>query len=138
MSEQPTPARTPAQGPPTGGYRFFPDHVLTEVNIGLAILFLCSVLAIVLPAEMSEKANPLVTPAHIKPEWYFFPMYKWIKMTPEMVGILVPLLVVLIFVFWPFVDRVLVKLTGSKIVPLVVGLAGMVFVTLLMVLEAFA
>ncbi|MEA2107860.1 MAG: hypothetical protein U9P07_00355, partial [Pseudomonadota bacterium] len=60
-------------------YKFFPDHVLTEINIGLFILFLCTILAIVLPVEMTEKANPLITPEHIKPEWYFFPMYKWIK-----------------------------------------------------------
>lgn len=121
---------------PTDGYRFFPDHVLTEINLGLFLFFLCCVLAIVLPVEVGEKANPLVTPEHIKPEWYFFPMYKWIKMTPEAIGLFVPMLVIAVFIFWPMVDAVLVKISGSRNLPIVIGVIGMVFVTSLMILEA--
>ena len=118
------------------GYKFFPDHVLTEINIGLFILFLCTILAIVLPVEMAEKANPLITPEHIKPEWYFFPMYKWIKMTPEAVGIFFPMVVIGIFIFWPFVDSWITKITKSKALPIVIGIIGMVIVTSLMIIEA--
>ncbi|MBN2332211.1 MAG: hypothetical protein JXO49_00795 [Deltaproteobacteria bacterium] len=118
------------------GYKFFPDHVLTEINIGIFILFLCTILAIVLPAEMTEKANPLVTPEHIKPEWYFFPMYKWIKLTPEAVGIFFPMVVVGIFIFWPFIDSWIAKITNSKILPVIIGIIGMVMVTSLMIIEA--
>jgi len=118
------------------GYKFFPDHVLTEINIGLFLLYLCTILAIVLPVEMAEKANPLVTPEHIKPEWYFFPMYKWIKLTPEAVGLFFPMLVIAIFIFWPFVDQFITKITHSKILPVVIGVIGMVIVTSLMIMEA--
>ncbi len=117
-------------------YRFFPDHILTEVNIGLFLFFLCCILAIVLPVEVGEKANPLVTPEHIKPEWYFYPMYKWIKMTPEVVGIFFPMLVIGIFIGWPLVDNFIVKVTNNKNLPIFIGLIGMVFVTTLMILEA--
>ena len=117
-------------------YRFFPDHILTEVNIGLFLFFLCCVLAIVLPVEIGEKANPLITPEHIKPEWYFYPMYKWIKMTPEAVGLFVPMVVIAIFIFWPLVDSFIVKITSNKNIPIFIGVAGMVFVTTLMILEA--
>ncbi|MEA1921861.1 MAG: hypothetical protein U9R49_07710 [Bacteroidota bacterium] len=117
-------------------YRFFPDHILTEVNIGLFLFFLCCVLAIVLPVELGEKANPLITPEHIKPEWYFYPMYKWIKMTPEVVGIFFPMLVIGIFICWPVVDGVIVKSTGNKNIPIIIGVIGMVIVTTLMILEA--
>ncbi len=118
------------------GYKFFPDHVLTEINIGLFILFLCTILAIVLPVEMTEKANPLITPEHIKPEWYFFPMYKWIKLTPEAVGIFFPMVVIGIFIFWPFIDRWITKITKSKALPVIIGIIGMVIVTSLMIIEA--
>jgi quinol-cytochrome oxidoreductase complex cytochrome b subunit len=121
---------------PQDGYRFFPDHILTEINIGLFLFFLCCVLAIVLPVEVGEKANPLITPEHIKPEWYFFPMYKWIKMTPEAVGLFVPMLVIAIFIFWPLVDSFIVKITNNKNIPIFIGVVGMVFVTTLMILEA--
>ena len=119
-----------------GSYRFFPDHVLTEINLGLFLFFLCCILAIVLPVEVGEKANPLVTPEHIKPEWYFFPMYKWIKMTPEAIGLFVPMLVIAVFIFWPLADAFLVKISGSRNLPIIIGVIGMIFVTSLMILEA--
>ncbi|MCD6292155.1 MAG: hypothetical protein J7M09_01700 [Deltaproteobacteria bacterium] len=118
------------------GYRFFPDHILTEVNIGLFLFFLCCILAIVLPVEIGEKANPMITPEHIKPEWYFYPMYKWIKMTPEVVGIFFPMLVIGIFICWPLVDSFIVKITKNKNIPIFIGVIGMVFVTTLMIMEA--
>ena len=121
---------------PEEGYRFFPDHVLTEINIGLFLFYLCCILAIVLPVEVGQKANPLVTPEHIKPEWYFYPMYKWIKMTPEVVGLFFPMFVIGIFIFWPLVDSLIIKLTGSKVLPTIIGVIGMVIVTSLMIMEA--
>ncbi|NPA25180.1 MAG: hypothetical protein GXO34_05085 [Deltaproteobacteria bacterium] len=121
---------------PEEGYRFFPDHVLTEINIGLFLFYLCCILAIVLPVEVGQKANPLVTPEHIKPEWYFYPMYKWIKMTPEVVGLFFPMFVIGIFIFWPLVDSLIIKLTGSKVLPTIIGVIGMVIVTTLMIMEA--
>ncbi len=124
------------QQEPQDGYRFFPDHILTEVNIGLFLFFLCCVLAIVLPVEVGEKANPLITPEHIKPEWYFYPMYKWIKMMPEAIGIFFPMVVIGIFICWPLVDNFIVKATSNKSLPIFIGLAGMVFITTLMILEA--
>jgi len=130
-NEQKTTAPAPEEG-----YRFFPDHVLTEINIGLFLFYLCCILAIVLPVEVGVKANPLVTPEHIKPEWYFFPMYKWIKMTPEAVGLFFPMFVIGIFIFWPMVDSLIVKLTGSKVLPTIIGVIGMVIVTSLMIMEA--
>ena len=121
---------------PQEGYRFFPDHVLTEINIGLFLFFLCCILAIVLPVEVGEKANPLITPEHIKPEWYFFPMYKWIKMTPEAIGIFFPMVVIGIFICWPMIDDFVAKTTNNKNLPMIIGLIGMVIVTSLMILEA--
>jgi len=121
---------------PEGSYRFFPDHVLTEVNLGIFFLYLCTILSIIFPLHLIEKANPLVTPEHIKPEWYFYPMYRWIKMTPQSIGIFVPALVVLIFIFWPFIDRYIGNVSKSKNLATWIGVAGMAFVTCLLIIEA--
>src|SRR5215472_900679 len=51
-------------------FNFFPDHFFTELMLGLVLMILLSVLATVLPATMSAKADPLTTPEVIKPEWY--------------------------------------------------------------------
>jgi quinol-cytochrome oxidoreductase complex cytochrome b subunit len=117
-------------------YKFFPDHIMTEVIIGMMLLFFVTVLAIVFPFDTPEKANPLVTPLHIKPEWYFYPMFKWIKLTSESIGLYFPILVILTFFFWPYIDKWIVDKTKMESLPTLIGLAGMVFITILLILES--
>jgi quinol-cytochrome oxidoreductase complex cytochrome b subunit len=51
-------------------------------------------------------ANPLVTPPHIVPEWYFLPFYAILRAVPDMLGGVVAMaLSVLIFAILPFADR---------------------------------
>jgi ubiquinol-cytochrome c reductase cytochrome b/c1 subunit len=54
-------------------------------------------------------ANPLVTPAHIVPEWYFLPFYAILRSIPDKLGGIVLLLAAIaILVVLPFIteDRV--------------------------------
>ena len=46
-------------------FKFFPDHILTEVALALFLMILLTFLAIVFPAGLDVKADPLVTPEHI-------------------------------------------------------------------------
>ncbi len=117
-------------------YKFYPDHILTEIIIVLMLLVLICVMAIVFPFGNPPKANPLVTPLHIKPEWYFYPMYRWIKMTSQNVGLYVPVLFVIALFFWPYIDEYIAKKTKMETLPTWIGLAGMIFITVLMVIEA--
>jgi ubiquinol-cytochrome c reductase cytochrome b subunit len=51
-------------------------------------------------------ANPMQTPNHIVPEWYFLPFYAILRSVPNMVGGVVAMGVsVMIFAFMPFLDR---------------------------------
>ena len=51
-------------------------------------------------------ANPMVTPAHIVPEWYFLPFYAILRSIPDMLGGVVAMgLSVVIFAILPFADR---------------------------------
>jgi quinol-cytochrome oxidoreductase complex cytochrome b subunit len=84
---------------------FFPDYLLDEVIawfVGLAILV---VLASLFPAGLEDKANPLLTPAHVKPEWYFLFLYQTLKLVPRIVGVLLPGVAILFMLLLPFIDR---------------------------------
>ena len=85
-------------------FPFFPDHFLTELAIGLILMIILTVLACIFPAGLAEKANPLVTPEHIKPEWYFLFTFRWLKLT----GLTFAVLSIGFFAFlamvWPWID----------------------------------
>lgn len=51
-------------------------------------------------------ANPMQTPPHIVPEWYFLPFYAILRAVPDLVGGVVAMgLSVMIFAAMPFMDR---------------------------------
>jgi ubiquinol-cytochrome c reductase cytochrome b subunit len=92
------------------GYPFFPDFVLKEtvmVMVCLAVMFFIISFSptLLLPVEANVPADPFKTPAHIKPEWYFLAPYQMLKIIPnKFVGISLQILIVLIFILWPFLD----------------------------------
>ncbi len=52
------------------------------------------------------KANPLVTPAHIVPEWYFLPQYAMLRAVPDKLGGVIVMFASLIILFFlPWLDR---------------------------------
>jgi quinol-cytochrome oxidoreductase complex cytochrome b subunit len=65
---------------------FFPDRLIEPAN--------------------NIPANPMQTPNHIVPEWYFLPFYAILRSVPNMVGGVVAMgLSVMMFAFMPFLDR---------------------------------
>lgn len=51
-------------------------------------------------------ANPMQTPPHIVPEWYFLPFYAILRSVPDLIGGVVAMgLSVMIFAAMPFMDR---------------------------------
>ncbi len=54
----------------------------------------------------NEPANPLLTPPHIVPEWYFLPFYAILRAIPDTLGGVAAMsLSILIFAAMPFLDR---------------------------------
>jgi ubiquinol-cytochrome c reductase cytochrome b subunit len=94
-----------------GGPPFFPDFVAKEVFmtcIYLVVMFaiISFVPALFIPADANIPADPLNTPAHIRPEWYFLAPYAMLKLVPNrFLGIALQVVLVLVFIFWPFIDR---------------------------------
>ena len=61
--------------------------------------------ALIEPAN-NIPANPMMTPNHIVPEWYFLPFYAILRSVPSLVGGVVSMgLSVMIFAFMPYLDR---------------------------------
>ncbi len=79
---------------------------------GLGIfLIVYTVFVFFMPNSLIEPANnipanPMVTPNHIVPEWYFLPFYAILRSVPNMVGGVVAMgLSVMMFAFMPLLDR---------------------------------
>lgn len=52
------------------------------------------------------KANPLVTPAHIVPEWYFLPFYAILRAVPSKLGgVILMFAAIIVLFFLPWLDK---------------------------------
>jgi quinol-cytochrome oxidoreductase complex cytochrome b subunit len=115
--------------PAEEGIPFFPVHVAKEGVVAVLLLAVLVTLSVLAPWEIGEPADPLATPAHIKPEWYFLPSYQLLKYFEgphgAFVGILACSLPFVLLLFWPFLDRG--KHRHPKKRPIAVG-AGLVAV----------
>ena len=95
---------------------FFPNHFMTEfyVVIGIMVLVIVvGVLGMLFPVGLQPPADPLDTPLHVKPEWYFLALYQLLKYVPPsilgiegpMLAVTMMVLAVLVVIIWPFLDR---------------------------------
>ncbi len=84
---------------------FFPNYLLDEIVAWYALLAILVVLASLFPAGLEEQANPLETPAHIKPEWYYLAVYQLLKIIPRTIAVLAPIIAIAVLIAWPFLDR---------------------------------
>lgn len=119
-------------------FPFFPHHFLTELLIGVVLMILLSALAVIFPAGLAEKANPLVTPEHIKPEWYFYFTFRWLKLAGLTAAVLSLGFGAFLFVSWPFIDRLLRRRKPESEASVIIGIAVVVFILALTVWEAIA
>lgn len=88
-----------------GSYAFYPEHFFKVIILTLFFAATLSTLAVILPPGLGEPADPSTTPAVIKPEWYFYPVYIALKLMPMHIGMSVLMILGVILVFWPFIDE---------------------------------
>jgi quinol-cytochrome oxidoreductase complex cytochrome b subunit len=124
----------PKEGAKT--FNFFPDHLLTELSIGLFLMVLLSTLATLWPATLGHPADPLTTPEIIKPEWYFYVAFRWLKLFSITTAILSTGLIVFIMFFWPFIDDFIRRRTRFSEASIWIGIAGVATILSLTVWEA--
>ncbi len=109
-------------GIPKDGIPFHPYYTVKDIAGVAGFLFLFAAVIFYAP-EMGgyflehpnfEPANPLKTPPHIAPVWYFTPFYAILRAVPSMMGSAFPGVVamfasILIMFFLPWLDRSPVK-----------------------------
>ena len=103
-----------ADGVPLDGIPFHPYYTVKDI-VGLAVfLFFFSLVVFYMPElggyflEHSNfiPANPLVTPDHIAPLWYFTPFYSILRAIPDTGGGAFAMLLALgILFFLPWIDQ---------------------------------
>ena len=118
-------------------FPLWPDHIFTELIMATIIMITLVTLALLFPVHLGEPANPNVTPMHIKPEWYFYPVFRWLKVTNLMVGVLGPMVFLAILFFWPFIDKFLDKVFPEKEVGFWIGVVGMLTINGFLLWEVF-
>jgi ubiquinol-cytochrome c reductase cytochrome b subunit len=113
--------------------RFYPRQVLMDMGFGLALIAALGILAYLVPVELGPKANPADTQYVPRPEWYYLPVFQWLKYwqgSRAIIGILViPLIIIGLFVGLPFIDKRLERRPWKR--PIAVGVFAIVFLSLI-------
>jgi ubiquinol-cytochrome c reductase cytochrome b subunit len=105
-------------GVPVDGIPFHPYYTIKDLfGISMFLLIFAFVIffwpeagGLFLEHDNFVPANPLVTPEHIKPVWYFTPYYAILKAVPDkLMGVILMGLSVAVLFFMPWLDRSPVK-----------------------------
>ncbi len=103
-----------ATGKPLDGIPFHPYYTVKDIFgasfflvIAAFILFYAPTFGdLFLEFDNFNEADPLVTPAHIKPVWYFTPYYAMLRAVPgKLLGVIVMGAATMIFFLLPWLDR---------------------------------
>ena len=127
-------ADEPEDAPKT--FNFFPEHVISELIVGLLLMIVLTALACIAPATMGTPANPLVTPEVIKPEWFFYVAFRWLKLFPGTFAVLSTGFIVFIMFAWPFIDDWLRRKTKRPEISVWIGIFGVLSIIALTLWEA--
>jgi quinol-cytochrome oxidoreductase complex cytochrome b subunit/cytochrome c553 len=88
---------------------FYPGQMLRDVGFAMVLIVALGTLAHLLPVEIGPEANPSDTRYVPRPEWYYLPIFQWMKYWSgpiAVVGIIViPSVIAVLFAGLPFIDR---------------------------------
>jgi len=105
-------------GTPVDGIPFHPYYTVKDIfGVGMFLILFSFILfmwpevgGLFLEQDNFVPANPLVTPEHIKPVWYFTPFYAILKAVPDkLMGVIMMGSSVTVLFFLPWLDRSPVK-----------------------------
>ncbi|MEM7049428.1 MAG: cytochrome bc complex cytochrome b subunit [Acidobacteriota bacterium] len=125
----------PEGGKPGRTFDFFPDHILTELIIGLGLMIVLSALATLLPASLGPPADPLTTPEVIKPEWFFYVAFRWLKLFSGTFALLSIGFIVFTMFAWPWIDGWIRRRSRFKEASIWIGIAAALAIITLTVWE---
>ena len=87
---------------------FYPDHIGLEAKVALVFgifMIVIGIIGLINPPGLQAPADPMNTPVHVKPEWYFLALYQLLKFLPKGIGASLPVILVGMIFIWPFLDH---------------------------------
>jgi ubiquinol-cytochrome c reductase cytochrome b subunit len=114
INEDPVHPKLPPEG-------FYPRQVLMDMALALLLMVGLGFLAYFHPAGLGPIANPADTQFLPRPEWYYLPMFEWLKYWegPKVVFavVVIPGLLAALFFLMPFLDRKLERRPWRRPIP---------------------
>ena len=111
---------------------FYPKQLVMDMGFAMLIIVALGLLSYFSPTELGPKANPSDTQFLPRPEWYYVPVFQYLKYwhgSTALLGILlIPAVVGLLLVGVPFFDRTLERRPWKR--PISVGLFATVLLGL--------
>jgi ubiquinol-cytochrome c reductase cytochrome b subunit len=127
ITEDPVQPKLPAES-------FYPRQVLMDMGFALLLMVGLGFLAYFHPVGLGPIANPADTHFLPRPEWYYLPMFEWLKFWegPEMVLaiVVIPGILAALFFLLPFLDRRLERRPWRRPIPVLavaIVLSGTLF-----------
>jgi ubiquinol-cytochrome c reductase cytochrome b subunit len=88
---------------------FYPRQILMDLSLTALLIIFLGCLAFLVPIQLGPPANPADAQYIPRPEWYYLPIFQWLKYwhgAASVVGVLViPTVLALAVVAVPFLDR---------------------------------
>jgi ubiquinol-cytochrome c reductase cytochrome b subunit len=111
---------------------FYPRQVVIDAVFALGIIAVLAYLANFAPFPLGPQANPADTHYLPRPEWYYIPIFQWLKYWPgslSFIGVVVvPGIIAFLFASLPFFDRRMERRPWKR--PVAVGCYVFVFLAL--------
>jgi len=102
ISENPVAPTLPAEP-------FYPKQVVIDGFFALIIISILAAISHFMPFELGPRANPADAHYLPRPEWYYIPIFQWLKYWPgslSFIGVVaIPSLVAFFFASLPFLDK---------------------------------
>jgi len=112
-SESDVPARTEL---------FYPNQVLKDMAFALVVMGVLGMLAHSIPVKLGPIANPADSHYLPRPEWYFLPLFQWLKYWEgprAVIGmVIIPTILVALLFLLPFLDRGVERRPWRRPIPL--------------------
>jgi ubiquinol-cytochrome c reductase cytochrome b subunit len=102
FNEDPLHSKLPTQ-------KFYPRQLVMDMAASLLIILILALVAYFVPIHLGPEANTSDTSYIPRPEWYYLPIFQWLKLVSGrwslFGGILLPGLLATLFAAIPFLDR---------------------------------
>ncbi len=127
ISEDPVHPKLPPES-------FYPRQVIMDMAFALLLMVGLGILAYFHPVQLGPIADPSDPKFVPRPEWYYLPMFEWLKFWSSRMEVfavvVIPAILALLFFLIPFLDRKLERRPWRRPIPLLavsIVLVGMIF-----------